>query len=76
MSDQSLQGQVAVVAGATRGTGRGIARMRGAAGATVSRFAAGSTRPSSTRPRPEEAARLRGGLAKHELAEEPAIEWK
>ena len=35
MSDQPLQGQVAVVAGATRGTGRGIARMLGAAGATV-----------------------------------------
>ncbi|MDE0074648.1 MAG: SDR family oxidoreductase [Gammaproteobacteria bacterium] len=30
-----LQGQVAVVAGATRGAGRGIARMLGAAGATV-----------------------------------------
>ena len=35
MSDQPLQGQVAVVAGATRGAGRGIARMLGAAGATV-----------------------------------------
>ena len=31
----SLHGQVAVVAGATRGAGRGIARMLGAAGATV-----------------------------------------
>jgi NAD(P)-dependent dehydrogenase (short-subunit alcohol dehydrogenase family) len=31
----SLQGQVALVAGATRGAGRGIARMLGAAGATV-----------------------------------------
>lgn len=30
-----LQGQVALVAGATRGAGRGIARMLGAAGATV-----------------------------------------
>ena len=35
MSDQPLRGQVAVVAGATRGAGRGIARMLGAAGATV-----------------------------------------
>ena len=35
MPNQPLQGQVAVVAGATRGAGRGIARMLGAAGATV-----------------------------------------
>ena len=35
MSDQPLAGRVAVVAGATRGAGRGIARMLGAAGATV-----------------------------------------
>ena len=35
MADQPLKGQVAVVAGATRGAGRGIARMLGAAGATV-----------------------------------------
>ena len=35
MSEQLLEGQVAVVAGATRGAGRGIARMLGAAGATV-----------------------------------------
>ena len=35
MADQPLRGQVAVVAGATRGAGRGIARMLGAAGATV-----------------------------------------
>ncbi len=34
-SPPPLQGQVAVVAGATRGAGRGIARMLGAAGATV-----------------------------------------
>jgi NAD(P)-dependent dehydrogenase (short-subunit alcohol dehydrogenase family) len=33
--DQPLEGRVAVVAGATRGAGRGIARMLGAAGATV-----------------------------------------
>ena len=35
MPDRSLRDQVAVVAGATRGAGRGIARMLGAAGATV-----------------------------------------
>jgi NAD(P)-dependent dehydrogenase (short-subunit alcohol dehydrogenase family) len=41
-----LEGQVAVVAGATRGGGRGIARMLGEAGATV--YCAG--RSSRTRP--------------------------
>ena len=35
MPNQPLHGRVAVVAGATRGAGRGIARMLGAAGATV-----------------------------------------
>ncbi len=35
MSSQPLLNQVAVVAGATRGAGRGIARMLGAVGATV-----------------------------------------
>ncbi|MDE0356533.1 MAG: SDR family oxidoreductase [Gammaproteobacteria bacterium] len=35
MPDLPLQDRVAVVAGATRGAGRGIARMLGAAGATV-----------------------------------------
>lgn len=35
MAHQPLSGQVAVVAGATRGAGRGIACMLGAAGATV-----------------------------------------
>ena len=35
MSNRPLRRQVAVVAGATRGAGRGIARMLGAAGATV-----------------------------------------
>ena len=35
MTDRPLQDQVTVVAGATRGAGRGIARMLGAAGATV-----------------------------------------
>ncbi len=35
MTDRPLRDQVAVVAGATRGAGRGIARMLGAGGATV-----------------------------------------
>ena len=35
MADSSLDNQVALVTGATRGAGRGIARMLGAAGATV-----------------------------------------
>ncbi len=35
MTQKPLQDRVAVVTGATRGTGRGIARMLGAAGATV-----------------------------------------
>ena len=35
MTEQPLRNQVALVAGATRGAGRGIARMLGAAGATV-----------------------------------------
>ena len=35
MREQPLRNRVAVVAGATRGAGRGIARMLGAAGATV-----------------------------------------
>jgi NAD(P)-dependent dehydrogenase (short-subunit alcohol dehydrogenase family) len=43
----ALTGQVAVVAGATRGAGRGIARMLGEAGATV--YCTG--RSSRTRPR-------------------------
>src|SRR5213595_2273814 len=34
-SDRPLTGQIAVVAGATRGAGRGIARALGEAGATV-----------------------------------------
>ena len=35
MGTQPLEGRVAVVAGATRGAGRGIARMLGEAGAVV-----------------------------------------
>lgn len=51
---QSLAGQVALVAGATRGAGRGIARMLGAAGALVyctGRSARGH--PPATPGRPE-----------------------
>ena len=51
MSDQPLRDRVAVVAGATRGAGRGIARMLGAAGATV--YCTGR----STRGRPATAGR-------------------
>ena len=53
MPDRPLRDQVAVVAGATRGAGRGIARMLGAAGATV--YCTGRSvrgRPA-TRGRPE-----------------------
>lgn len=51
-----LSGRVAVVAGATRGAGRGIARMLGEAGATVyctGRGAAGSPSPGRHAARPE-----------------------
>jgi NAD(P)-dependent dehydrogenase (short-subunit alcohol dehydrogenase family) len=51
-----LEGKVAVVAGATRGAGRGIARMLGEAGATVyctGRGAAGSPSPGRHAARPE-----------------------
>jgi NAD(P)-dependent dehydrogenase (short-subunit alcohol dehydrogenase family) len=54
--DQTLAGRVAVVAGATRGAGRGIARMLGAAGATVyctgrgSRSAPSTAGPHAGRP--------------------------
>ena len=53
MSDQPLQGQVAVVAGATRGAGRGIARMLGAAGATVYCTGRSVRGSSATAGRPE-----------------------
>ncbi len=51
-----LEGKVAVVAGATRGAGRGIARMLGEAGATVyctGRGTAGSPSPGRHAARPE-----------------------
>jgi NAD(P)-dependent dehydrogenase (short-subunit alcohol dehydrogenase family) len=51
-----LEGRVALVAGATRGAGRGIARMLGEAGATVyctGRGAAGSPSPGRHAGRPE-----------------------
>ena len=46
MPELPLRNQVAVVAGATRGAGRGIARMLGAAGATVLLHRAQRTRPA------------------------------
>src|SRR4026208_2142529 len=61
---QSLRGRVAVVAGATRGAGRGIALALGEAGATVictgrSTRAPGSSRSDDDRPAPiEETAEL------------------
>jgi NAD(P)-dependent dehydrogenase (short-subunit alcohol dehydrogenase family) len=51
---ESLRGQVALVAGATRGAGRGIARMLGEAGATV--YCAGR----SVRGRPPQAGPYAG----------------
>jgi NAD(P)-dependent dehydrogenase (short-subunit alcohol dehydrogenase family) len=50
MLEQSLQGKIAVVAGATRGAGRGIACMLGAAGATVYCTGRSSRRVPQARP--------------------------
>ncbi|HEX5109211.1 MAG TPA: SDR family oxidoreductase [Vicinamibacterales bacterium] len=57
----SLGGRVAVVAGATRGAGRGIARMLGEAGATVyctGRSARGQSSPSGRSETIEETAEM------------------
>ena len=53
MSDMPLRDRVAVVAGATRGAGRGIARMLGAAGATVYCTGRSVRGRSATAGRPE-----------------------
>ncbi len=53
MNDRALEGRVAVVAGATRGAGRGIACMLGAAGATVYCTGRSSTGSPSPMGRPE-----------------------
>lgn len=59
-----LQGKVAVVAGATRGAGRGIARMLGEAGATV--YCAGrSTRATPAPGRPETLEETAGLVSAH-----------
>jgi NAD(P)-dependent dehydrogenase (short-subunit alcohol dehydrogenase family) len=60
-----LEGKVAVVAGATRGTGRGIALALGEAGATV--YCTGR----STRAEPRKVAARRSGKAAFELAKRP-----
>ncbi len=67
-----LEGQVALVAGATRGAGRGIATMLGAAGATVyctgrsvrGNLASGASRPETIEETAEQVTALGGkGLA-------------
>ncbi len=62
--DKPLHGQVALVAGATRGAGRGIACMLGEAGATV--YCSGRSSRAAARP----AASLQG-MAAFELARRP-----
>ena len=54
MGTPPLKGRVAVVAGATRGAGRGIARMLGEAGATV--YCTGRSTRASDRPSPRQAS--------------------
>jgi NAD(P)-dependent dehydrogenase (short-subunit alcohol dehydrogenase family) len=54
MGTPPLKGRVAVVAGATRGAGRGIARMLGEAGATV--YCTGRSTRASAPPSPRQAA--------------------
>ncbi len=53
MTEQPLQGRVALVAGATRGAGRGIACMLGAAGATV--YCTGRSSRQTPQARPTDA---------------------
>lgn len=62
---KTLDGKVAVVAGATRGTGRGIALALGEAGAIV--YGTGR----STRAEPRKATSRRSGKAAFELAKRP-----
>jgi NAD(P)-dependent dehydrogenase (short-subunit alcohol dehydrogenase family) len=54
MATPPLKGRVAVVAGATRGAGRGIARMLGEAGATV--YCTGRSTRASAPPSPRQAS--------------------
>jgi NAD(P)-dependent dehydrogenase (short-subunit alcohol dehydrogenase family) len=64
MADRPLDGKVALVAGATRGAGRGIACMLGAAGAVVyctGRTGAGQTSPMARPETLEETAALVDG---------------
>ena len=64
MADRPLDGKVALVAGATRGAGRGIACMLGAAGAVVyctGRSGAGQTSPMGRPETIEETAALVDG---------------
>src|SRR5262245_50631768 len=63
MAGRPLEGKVALVAGATRGAGRGIAGMLGAAGATVyctGRSGGGQTSPMGRPETIEETAALVG----------------
>ena len=83
MSNRPLRGRVAVVAGATRGAGRGIARMLGAAGATVYCTGRSVRGRSATAGRPEtieETAEMvtaeggRGIAARTDHTVEPEVE--
>ena len=65
MSSKPLQGQVAVVAGATRGAGRGIACMLGEAGATVYCTGRSAGGQLSTPGRPETIDDTAGMVTEH-----------
>ena len=79
MADRPLDGKVALVAGATRGAGRGIAAMLGAAGAVVycsGRTGAGQISPMGRLETIEETAALvdeQGGqgVAVRDLDDQP-----